>query len=374
MRRNLIYIPILLSTVFVLAKADQHDTQVEQPTSQIDCLFNDFNSLNGEIALVEGNIKDIEDQLDMLDIDLSVYDDSLALITDSMIVLTQQSAAQLRQARKNRYRLSEANIYFSTPAVAKALRRAGYLNECIQQSVVQIKALKEYYFSVRKERDHIDDIQQNEDLLYAMLDNQNDILWDKRDQAEEIYHQMIAEGLAFDAAMQRREMQTDTLDRRINYLAAAEPQKKANDSKKSNETPSAFEAQKGKLKYPVSGNYNVVRGFGRYNDPDYPKMTLDNPGIDIEAEKGAKALAVYGGVVSAVFRSSGFHHIVMIRHGEYITVYANLKNVSVKKNEKVKAGQNLGTIYTDPSDKDRTILHFEVRKEKKRLNPLEWIK
>lgn len=64
----------------------------------------------------------------------------------------------------------------------------------------------------------------------------------------------------------------------------------------------------------------------------------------------------------------------MLRHGEYLTVYAGIDRLAVKKGDKVKAGQTLGTIYSDSDDGGRSILHFEIRREREKLNPEDWIK
>jgi murein DD-endopeptidase MepM/ murein hydrolase activator NlpD len=69
-----------------------------------------------------------------------------------------------------------------------------------------------------------------------------------------------------------------------------------------------------------------------------------------------------------------YQNVILIRHGHYITVYAGLSSVSVAKGDKVKTGQALGTIFTDPEDRGSTILHFEVRHEREKLNPLDWVK
>ncbi|MDO4320216.1 MAG: M23 family metallopeptidase, partial [Bacteroidales bacterium] len=70
----------------------------------------------------------------------------------------------------------------------------------------------------------------------------------------------------------------------------------------------------------------------------------------------------------------GYHNIVIVRHGEYLTVYGGLDRLNVKKGDKLKAGQQLGTIYVDRDDDNRASLHFEIRLEKQKLNPVEWVK
>ncbi len=136
----------------------------------------------------------------------------------------------------------------------------------------------------------------------------------------------------------------------------------------------SFESNKGKLPFPVSGKYKIVRGFGRQHHPDLPYVEIDNSGIDIEVPTGIAARAIFDGKVSAIFQQPGYNMIVMVRHGEYLTIYANLGNILVKPGDTVKANQSIGIIYSDPDDNNRSILHFEIRKEKTKLNPQSWVK
>ena len=70
----------------------------------------------------------------------------------------------------------------------------------------------------------------------------------------------------------------------------------------------------------------------------------------------------------------GYQNVVLIRHGEYLTVYAGLTNVLVRKGDTVKAGDELGSLQTSPSGTDYGRLHFEVRHEKEKLNPSDWLR
>jgi len=136
----------------------------------------------------------------------------------------------------------------------------------------------------------------------------------------------------------------------------------------------SFTDNKGRLLFPVAGQYKIVGIFGRTSHPDLSRVEVNNSGIDIEVPAGAKARAVFDGEVSSVFRVNGYHNVVMLRHGSYLTVYAGIDRLDVRKGDKVKAGQTLGSIFTDADDDNRTILHFEVRREREKLNPTDWVK
>ena len=127
-----------------------------------------------------------------------------------------------------------------------------------------------------------------------------------------------------------------------------------------------FEANKGRLPMPITGNYRVVSHFGQYNVAGLKGVTLDNKGINIMGGSGCKARAIYDGEVSAVLSYAGTV-VVMLRHGAYISVYSNLSSASVSRGQKVSTRQVLGTVGPDH------ILQFQLRKERAKLNPEAWI-
>ncbi|MCM1370230.1 MAG: M23 family metallopeptidase [Candidatus Amulumruptor caecigallinarius] len=99
----------------------------------------------------------------------------------------------------------------------------------------------------------------------------------------------------------------------------------------------------------------------------------DNPGIDAEVASGASARAVFGGKVSGVYMLPGFSTVVIVNHGGYYTVYGNIAAAAVKQGDVVKQGQNLGRLAADENDSSHSLIHFEVWKNRDKLDPLQWI-
>ncbi len=133
-----------------------------------------------------------------------------------------------------------------------------------------------------------------------------------------------------------------------------------------------FASNRGKLPLPITGPYIITSHYGQYNVQGLRNVVLDNKGINIQGKPGAQARAVFNGTVVAVFKLNGLYNI-LVRHGEYISVYCNLASVSVKQDDKVSTRQSLGTVYSDSSDGGRTTLHFQLRREKEKLNPEVWL-
>ena len=135
-----------------------------------------------------------------------------------------------------------------------------------------------------------------------------------------------------------------------------------------------FEKMRGSLPRPVSGSFKVTSRFGRHSLPDLPDVMYDNPGIDAEVAAGAVAQAVYGGKVSGVYMIPGFSTVVIVSHGNYYTVYGNLSGASVKVGDVVKQGQGLGRIAAGEDDPGKGSIHFEVWRNREKLDPLGWIR
>lgn len=127
-----------------------------------------------------------------------------------------------------------------------------------------------------------------------------------------------------------------------------------------------FESNRGRLPIPVTGNYKIVSHFGQYNVAGLRNVRLDNKGINIMGQPGAAVRSIFAGEVSAVFGHTGTI-VVMVRHGSYISVYCNLKSVSVQRGQKVAARQTLGRLG------DSNILQFQLRHETRKLNPEVWL-
>jgi len=134
---------------------------------------------------------------------------------------------------------------------------------------------------------------------------------------------------------------------------------------------SNFASNQGRLPMPVTGPYSVVGHYGTYSVAGLRNVTLENKGIDIKGQPGCSARAIFDGEVSSVFQFGG-RYIVMLRHGSYISVYSGLSSVAVSKGQKVKTRDNLGVIGADTDG--RYILQFQMRKERARLNPEQWVR
>ena len=132
-----------------------------------------------------------------------------------------------------------------------------------------------------------------------------------------------------------------------------------------------FKNNRGKLPWPVEKGIITV-GYGRHEVPGLRGSSVQNNGIDITSSAGTEVRAVFEGEVTKVFAILGANYTVLIRHGEFLSVYQNLVNVRVKTGDKVLTKERIGEAFTDEAENVSTI-HFEVWQERSILNPEEWI-
>lgn len=146
-------------------------------------------------------------------------------------------------------------------------------------------------------------------------------------------------------------------------------------SKAANEVDYAFSnflSAKGNLIWPVAGGV-VTSHFGEHNHAVLKGVKVNNNGIDITAAVESEVKCIYEGTVSRVIAIPGYNKAVIVRHGKFLSVYANLAIVNVKTGQVLKSNQSIGEIFASSDDKSG-VLHFEIWEENKKTNPLDWLK
>ncbi|MCH5224996.1 MAG: peptidoglycan DD-metalloendopeptidase family protein [Muribaculaceae bacterium] len=174
----------------------------------------------------------------------------------------------------------------------------------------------------------------------------------------------------------KNDTKTSTLSTDYANARKRAPRGESKSSSNSQSTPvsDSFQDMRGKLPNPSSGSFVITSRFGRQHLPDLPDVEYDNPGIDAESDPGASAKAVFKGKVSGVYLLPGYNTVVIVNHGNYYTVYGNIANPAVKNGDNVEAGTSLGTLALKDEDSSHSAIHFEVWKNREKLNPQDWLR
>lgn len=347
-------------------------------------------TMQREVAELTGQIDELEQQIDSLQVRFDQKQTSYV--------------ASIRALQGHRHTEDMLIFVLSAEDLAQGMRRAEYLRQYARWQRDQAEKLK----ALRQE------IEEKKAGLQSARDEQQKLLESKRaeqkklqaDQATAQAEAKKLKGKERDLRNQikKQQQQAAALDRKIREQIqreieearrkaaeeeaarrAKQGEKKAPKRKAATKDGYAmtekeatlsknFADNRGKLPNPLSGPSRVVSRFGRQKVAGMQYVEVDNNGIDLQGAAGARALAVFDGVVTRVFTLEGFNNSIIVRHGNYLTVYSNLTEVFVKKGDKVTTGQQLGKVYSDPDVGGATKLHFQLWKETTTLDPLPWIR
>jgi septal ring factor EnvC (AmiA/AmiB activator) len=131
-----------------------------------------------------------------------------------------------------------------------------------------------------------------------------------------------------------------------------------------------FASNKGVLPWPVERGL-ITGKFGKHQHPVVKGVIVDNPHIEISTDDGAIVRAVFEGEVSSVVPIPGANIMVLIRHGNYFTVYSNLINVKVKSGDTISLKEPIGQAFTD--EEGKTMVQFGLWKDADIQDPQPWL-
>jgi septal ring factor EnvC (AmiA/AmiB activator) len=218
--------------------------------------------------------------------------------------------------------------------------------------------------------------QEKADLLASKNDETKQLLSEKKQQ-DKYLQNLKSQQQDLKKKLREQQKEEAKLNREIERLIEEEA-KIARDKGQFGMTPDQkllaadFEKNKGRIPWPVERGV-ITEKFGVHAHAVLKNIQVKSNGIEISTEDGAKARAVFDGEVSRVFAISGGNMAVIIRHGSFLSVYSNLKEVYVKAGQKVKTKEVIGGIFSDSSNGNKTALKFQVWRENVKMNPEEWI-
>jgi septal ring factor EnvC (AmiA/AmiB activator) len=334
-----------------------------------------INLLNQEINLIDKDIATMHNELSGLEKDLISKREKYA---GSLQSLYTRHSSQYKWL----YILSADNFSQSIRRMRYLSEYAGWQKKQASQIVVKKNEIGQKQLALETIR------AEKLELLSAREEENSKLVEEETEQRNEVQH-LNRKQKDLQARLDKKKRQAEALDQQIERLIVTDTDTSVKDTniprepeikggyamtKEEQKLSADFASNKGRLPYPITGRYKDVVPFGENQHPEWKHVRLNNNGIDIQTTSGADAQAVFNGVVTAIFVEPGYNNGVIIRHGNYLTVYANLNKIHVNKGEKVSTYQKIGEIFTDTENGNTTILHFEIRKEKDKLNPEQWLK
>ena len=340
-------------------------------------------TINGEITAIDGEIEANVQEITHLESQLDV--------------LKKNYAQAVYVTYKYRHVLNKASFIVSAESIGQAVRRMRYLQtyanslekdvQRIQQTQQDLRQKEADLQQSRQDKQQLlQDGTRRKEQLARQQQEKNQIVSKLKKQESQIQKEInkkIQRQKAVNAAINKI-IKEEIAKSNKNTAATKKTSASGSSSGSSNAAPAHlaltpvesalaadFESNKGNLPWPVEKG-SIVTPFGPYSHSEISSVRIPNDGINIVTEKGGKVRAVFKGTVSGI-ASIGESKVVIIRHGNYLSVYSNLAGVSVQKGASVSTKQTIGTVYAEPGE-NSAELHFEIRKESTPLNPSQWIK
>lgn len=378
--------------------------EIRTTTKLINQTLKSRKGAENRLVLTKQSIKQGEQYLNLLNDEITILThdiDSLEAARkdyeNRLEYLRMQYAADIKLLYRQSKRNSFSNFIFIVSAsdLNEGFRRYHYLQQVSLQrrlKAIEIKAIADTLAA--QELELASSREQKEVAMSERERQQKKLERQQRSQNQQIKNLKQKES-ELRKKQQKQQNQIAALDRKIQEAinAELEAQRKKKGAAKETTTPGGsgksssasfemskeekliagnFAANKGKLPRPVERG-NITGHFGVQPHPYLDKVTVNNKGIYIQSPAGTEARAVFDGVVTKVFAISGSNQSVIIRHGNYSTVYSNLSTVYVKTGDKVTTKQKIGRIFTDTEDGNKTELYFLMYQDKNILNPESWL-
>ena len=304
---------------------------------------------------------------------------AIRIMTDDIKEMKKEYAELIRLAYRNRNAYDQILFLLSAENVNQAYRRYLYMKHYTTFRQGQAEIIEAIQEVLNKKAENLEQQKLIKIQLVSDTKKEAQQLSQEKTQKNSEVQKLQKEQQNLRKKLQQQREIEQRLEREIQKIIEEEARKsKAAGTTGFSLTPEQkligdnFSQNKKRLPWPVERGV-ITEHFGINQHPVLANVQTRNNGISIATEAGAKVRAIFNGEVSRIFGIAGGNTAVIIRHGKYLTVYSNLREVTVKMGDKVTTKQTIGTVFTDAEDGNKSILKFQIWLENQKLNPEDWI-
>lgn len=399
--KPLLFVALFLCTAFVFAQSkkqqDLEDRRQElrREIQQINSLLSKnktqqksqltlIEDLNYKVSVRRNLIKITNQQANLLTREINENQNIISELRDELQTLKDNYAKMIVTSYKSKSEQSRVMFLLSSTNFKQAYKRIKYINQYANYQKEQGESIKVKTIELQEINQAL--LKQKEDKQKLIGENKlAQIELEKELKQHEILMAAINKDVTkYAAQIRERQKEASRIDKEIERIikeAIASSNKKAGKTKTVSTsfalTPEGkalakdFASNKGKLDWPVKNGVVKLR-YGRQPSPIVKTIMIQSNGVRIATESNAKVRAVFNGEIYSIIASKNGNPSVLIRHGNYFTAYSNLRKIYVKKGDKVTTKQEIGEVFTNPSN-GQAVLSFSIFKDSKTENPATWI-
>jgi murein hydrolase activator len=369
-----------------LLKILETEKIITETAQQKNNSLGELTALNQRIRQQENLIQSIKNEISFLDTDIDENNQIIDALQEDVNKLKEEYASMLFSAQKASGKADKLMFLFSSKNFDQLLMRLKYMEQYSNARKEQAEAITKVQQVLGEQVRQTEIIKGNKSKLLNDELRESDNLSGLKQKKKEIVKSLEKEEKRLRKDLEETKKAVAVLDKLINDIIreeieraareAREREAKAKANKKVVEAApsvmlsSSFEENRSKFPWPVSGF--VSQKFGRQEHPVLKGIVLQNDGINIQTKQEEKVKCIFEGEVRAVAFIPSIGTSVIISHGEYFTVYSGLKDVVVKKGQKVALNQEIGQVHINSDGVSE--LRFQIRKNTVALDPQTWLK
>ena len=341
-----------------------------------------------QVALLQKQIRNREEliltlqqEIDQTEGSIQRTNEVVGALSEDIDRLKSEYTDLVRAAYRARLQHSWLTFILSSRSFNEAFRRWQYLRQYQRFRSRQAKLILATQESLQSKLVQLEKDREDKSVLLSTERNQHIALGREKNAQDQLLNKLKKNEANILAQIKEQEAAKEELNQAIEQAIAAEMARirreerasrtsstaSNNRTSVSEEDSGAFASLKGRLRWPIDGE--ITKRFGRQPHPTVKGVEISNNGIDISVNGRADVSVVADGAVVSTHFVPGYRKMVLVRHGNYYTVYSNLESVTVSSGTELKAGQTVGRISKQAGE-----LHFEVWRQKERLNPERWIR
>lgn len=332
---------------------------------------NKLTLLNRDIQNRKKLIRSIGNEINALDKDMKNLTIRRGELQEQLERYREDYANLVRKTHYADLQSSPLLFLLSSKSFQQLMRRMRYMREFAAYRQQQVKQIRATQAEIDVQNQLLADrkVERGEALKNEQREKEN-LDRDERKQKKMLKDLKKKESTLI-AQQRKQQKKVDELNKKIEDLIKKQVQSKTTLTKEQQLIAGGFEANQGKLPWPVEKGF-VSGFFGTHKHPVYEHVTINNKGIYIQTVENSDARVIYQGEVTSCI-VLGNTYAVIVQHGNYRTVYSNLSKVYVKQGDKLEIKQPVGRIYTDPDQDGKTELYFQIYQDRNLLNPSLWL-
>lgn len=355
---------------------ERNQNRLEQTEEEKQASQEKLENLQREIALREELVATYQQRLDQLEQEREQLRDTLQTLEQRLNTLRAEYQDRVVHAYKYA-RINDLALILASSSINQMLVRIRYLQRFASERREQRATIQEAADEVRSSRQKLAETREETQRLLADARTERENLRALEEDRRAVIKELRARETQLQAEIKKKQKQAQQLEEQIQELVARlerraareSPQEQAERAAVTANLSASFEQNRGQLPWPAEGA--VTEGYGNQTDPVHGTSTY-HPGILIATNPESEVQAVFEGTVSGIDFVPGYGTYVVIRHGNYMSVYSNFSTLYISQGDTVEAGEVIGLSGTDDQPRGAGIF-FAVFAENESVDPTNWL-